>query len=303
MLDYKLIEALFMVVQEGGFDKAARRLYLTQSAVSQRVKLLEEQTGQILLARTTPPRATAAGRRMITHYVQVRRLEDDLLDITAEPEASAYTTMAVGVNGDSLATWFFDALRPFLEGHRVLLDLKVDDQDQTQRLLKNGEVIGCISTMNQPMQGCRMALLGQMVYRPVAAPAFRQRWFPAGLVPEAVRQAPFLIFNRKDELHLKLFTQLFGQVPAPLPAHYLPSSEKFIDFITDGLAYGMLPDQQSAGLRDQGYLVDLAPGAHVAVELYWHCWNLKSDLLEALTRQLVKGANARLTHTSSDEPG
>ncbi len=298
MLDYKLIEALFMVVQEGGFDKAARRLYLTQSAVSQRVKLLEEQTGQILLARTTPPRATVAGRRMITHYLQVRRLEDDLLDITAEPATSAYTTMAVGVNGDSLATWFFDAVRPFLETNKVLLDLKVDDQDQTQRLLKNGEVIGCISTMSQPMQGCRMALLGQMVYRPVATAAFRQRWFPAGLVPEAVRQAPFLIFNRKDELHHKLFTQLFGQVPVPLPAHYLPSSQKFVDFIAGGLAYGMLPDQQSTGLRDQGHLVDLAPGAHVAVDLYWHCWNLKSDLLETLARQLVEGANAQLTRAS-----
>ena len=295
MLDYKLIEALFMVVQEGGFDKAARRLYLTQSAVSQRVKLLEEQTGQILLARTTPPRATPAGRRMIAHYLQVRCLEDDLLDLTAESETSAHTTLALGINGDSLATWFFDAVRPFLEDNKVLLDLKVDDQDQTQRLLRNGEVIGCISTLNQPMQGCRMALLGQMVYRAVAAPAFRQRWFPEGLVPQAIRQAPFLIFNRKDELHIKLFTRLFDQVPTPLPAHYLPSSEKFVDFIVHGLAYGMLPDQQSADLVAQNRLVDLAPGVPVAVKLYWHCWNLNSDLLESLTQRLVQGANMQLT--------
>ena len=287
MLDYKLIEALFMVVQEGGFDKAARRLYLTQSAVSQRVKLLEEQTGQILLVRTTPPRTTSAGRRMVTHYLQVRRLEDDLLDLTAESETSAYTTMAVGVNGDSLATWFFETVRSFLEDNRVLLDIRVDDQDQTQRLLKNGEVIGCISTMDQPMQGCRMVHLGQMVYRPVAAPAFRQRWFPEVITPDAVRQAPFLIFNRKDELHIKLFNRLFGRVPAPLPAHYLPSSEKFVDFIASGLAYGMLPDQQSADLMARGRLVDLTPGDHVAVELYWHCWNLKSELLENLTHALV----------------
>ena len=41
MFDYKLIEALAMVAQKGGFDKAARALYITQSAVSQRVKLLE----------------------------------------------------------------------------------------------------------------------------------------------------------------------------------------------------------------------------------------------------------------------
>ena len=55
MLDYKLIEAMAAVAREGGFDKAAKALHITQSAVSQRLKLLEEQTGRILIARTTLP--------------------------------------------------------------------------------------------------------------------------------------------------------------------------------------------------------------------------------------------------------
>ena len=59
MFDYKLIEALAMVVREGGFENAARALHITQSAVSQRVKMLEELTGQVLIARTTPPQATS----------------------------------------------------------------------------------------------------------------------------------------------------------------------------------------------------------------------------------------------------
>ena len=296
MLDYKLIEALAMVVREGGFDKAARRMHLSQSAVSQRVKLLEEQAGQVLLARTTPPKATSAGRRMITHYLKVRRLEDDLFDMAAAPAEAAFSTMAVGINGDSLATWFLKAVRPFLERRNVLLDLKIDDQDQTQRLLKDGEVLGCISTMDQPMQGCRMEYLGQMVYRAVATPAFAARWFPDGLDDDAACRAPFLIYNRKDELHLKFFNQRFGRVPALLPAHYLPSSTKFVDFIAAGLAYGMLPDQQSAGLVARGRLVNLAPGCQVPVKLYWHCWNLRSDLLEGLTRALVEGARCHLTN-------
>jgi LysR family transcriptional regulator (chromosome initiation inhibitor) len=301
MLDYKLIEALAMVAREGGFDKAARRLHLTQSAVSQRVKLLEEQTGQVLLARTTPPRATTAGRRMITHYLRVKRLEDDLLDAAAPSGAGAFSAMAVGINGDSLATWFFAAVRPFIETHNVLLDLRIDDQDQTQRLLKNGEVIGCISTMDQPMQGCRMDYLGQMVYRPVATPAFVAQWLPTGLDDEAARRAPFLIYNRKDELHRKLFIQHLGGVPSPLPAHYLPSSTKFVDFIAAGLAYGMLPDQQSADLMARGQLVDLAPGCQVAVKLYWHCWKLKSDLLASLTTRLVQGARGLLENPEFTE--
>ena len=43
MIDYKLLEAIAIVVQEGGFEKAATVMNLTQSAVSQRVRLLEER--------------------------------------------------------------------------------------------------------------------------------------------------------------------------------------------------------------------------------------------------------------------
>ena len=131
MLDYKLLEALAAVVQEGGFDRAARRLHITQSAVSQRIRLLEDQAGQILLARTSPPKPTSAGHRMLRHYLQVKKLEDDLQDELSPSVQENFVSIAVGVNADSLATWLVDALRPFLEQEQVLLDFRVDDQEQS----------------------------------------------------------------------------------------------------------------------------------------------------------------------------
>lgn len=295
MLDYKLIEALARVVEEGGFDRGARKLHLTQSAVSQRIKLLEEQTGQVLLTRTTPPTATPSGRQMIKHYLQVKQLEDDLLGAMVAAGRENFATLSVGINEDSLATWFFDAARPFLEKEQVLLDLRADDQDQTHKLLKDGEVIGCISTLDKPVQGCRATYLGRMDYRLVATPAFAAQWFPNGLTTEAVQKAPALVFNRKDELHLKLFAKALKAVPTDFPTHYLPSSEKFADFISAGLAYGMLPTQQNAGLLALGQLVALAPEHMVSVKLYWHCWNLASRLLETFTEELVKATQTTLS--------
>jgi len=151
MLDYKLIEALARVAQDGGFDKAASTLYITQSAVSQRVKLLEEQMGQILLARTTPPRLTAAGRNLLKHYLQVKRLEEDLFNELEKNVDRGYTSIAVGLNADSLATWFLEAIESFVLNEGILLDIRVDDQEQTHRLLKNGDVVGCISTRDQTL--------------------------------------------------------------------------------------------------------------------------------------------------------
>lgn len=294
MLDYKLIEALAAVVQEGGFDKAAKWLHLTQSAVSQRIKSLEKQTGQVLLTRSTPPRATRAGQRMIRHYQQVRRLEDDLIDEWKPAEQSEWMTLAIGINGDSLATWFLDAVSAFVKRTRVLLDLRHDDQEQTHLLLKNGEVIGCISAKDKPIQGCRVEYLGRMDYRMLAAPAFAERWFAGGLTPETIGRAPLVIFNRQDELHTQFFRRALLAPPSDMPAHYLPSAEKFVDAIAGGLAYGMLPDQQSVHYLESGHLVEVLPGCLVPVKLYWHSWNLKSSLLERFSSHLVEAAHRLL---------
>ncbi|MCP4670205.1 MAG: LysR family transcriptional regulator ArgP [Desulfobacula sp.] len=286
MFDYKLIEALATVATEGGFDKAAKKLCITQSAVSQRVKLLEELTGQVLIARTTPPRATSPGRKLLKHYLQVKRLEDDLMGEIGEPANKGFASITVGVNADSLAFWLLEAIHPFLLEERVLLDIRVDDQEQTHQLLKNGEVMGCISSQEQPMQGCRIKYIGCTNYHMMATPEFATRWFPNGLALKDVHQAPAIMFDRKDDLHYKLLHQALGEVPASIPTHYVPSVEKFAEFIALGLAYGMLPVQQSTPLVRTGHLVDLSPDCHVSVGLYWHCWNLKSDLLDKLTQHL-----------------
>ncbi|MBM9605315.1 LysR family transcriptional regulator ArgP [Desulfopila inferna] len=294
MLDYKLIEALALVAQDGGFDKAANALHITQSAVSQRVKLLEEQMGQILLARTTPPRPTSAGRNLLKHYLQVKRLEDDLCGEMNEHVDKEYKSIPLALNADSLATWFLDAIQSFVLAEGILLDIRVDDQEQTHRMLKNGEVVGCISTRENPLQGCRTDYLGRMNYHMLATSQFAKKWFPNGLTIAEAYRAPAIIFNRKDELHHKLFKLVLGEVPENLPVNYIPSAEKFVDVIARGIGYGMLPFQQSEPFIRTGRLVDLAPDYVVPVKLYWHCWNLKSKPLIRFTQQLIFRAKTLL---------
>ena len=294
MLDYKLLEAMAMVVIEEGFEKAAHRLHLTQSAISQRIKLLEEQTGQVLLIRQTPPKATAAGRRILKHYLQVKRLEDDLLQFTGACPEDTFASISIGVNEDSLHLWFFDAVQPFLKARPVVLDLKVDDQEQTHAFLRNGAVVGCISTQDSPMQGCRLTYLGRMRYRLMATGEFSDRWFNNGLTRTTLMRAPAVIFSRKDDLHNKMCRKLLGESFPLDNAFYIPSAEKFFELIANGFAYGMVPDLQGDGMLKSGKLMDLAPDTRVDVHLYWHCWNLKSPLLDELTETLEQGARRYL---------
>ncbi|HWQ10216.1 MAG TPA: LysR family transcriptional regulator, partial [Holophaga sp.] len=79
MIDYHLVEAFAAVIEERGFVRAAQRLCITQPAVSQKVRQLENQLGRALILRETPPRATPAGARLLRHYRQVTALEDETI--------------------------------------------------------------------------------------------------------------------------------------------------------------------------------------------------------------------------------
>lgn len=294
MLDYKLVEALGKVVQEGGFERAAKVLFLTQSAVSQRIRQLEEQCGQVLLTRSAPPQPTSAGKALLKHYQQVSLLEHGLKSELTAGEEGQLPTITLGINADSLNYWFVEALGPLFAQMNLLLDLRVDDQEQTHHYLREGEVVGCISTEAKPMQGCRVDPLGSMEYRMLATPEFAERWFPHGLTPEDVGRAPAVLFNRKDRLHHLFLEQHYDMKPDSFPAHYLPAPEPFAQLITKGYSYGMIPDWQGAELLKEECLVELLPGATVQVDLFWHCWNLAADPLMKLSSQLVKGARGIL---------
>ena len=295
MLDYKHIEALAKVIQEGGFERAAQALFLTQSAVSQRIRQLEESSGQILISPTTPPQPTAAGKALLKHYQQVKLLEDGLSSEITVSSASNLTTLTIGINADSLAHWFIPAISPILQKMNLLIDLRVDDQEQTHNYLREGDVVGCVSTEAQAMQGCRVEKLGTMTYRLLATPDFIGHWFPDGLSLKSAEQAPAVIFNHKDRLHFRFFKQYLGKTPTSLAAHFIPAAEQFLQVITDGYSYGMVPDWQSADLVESGELLELIPEATIQVDLYWHCWNLIARPLQKLSDQLIQGARERLS--------
>lgn len=283
MLDYKLIEALARVIEEGGFKRAAEVLCLTQSAVSQRIRLLEETCGQIVLTRGTPPLPTKTGHELLKHYRQVRLLEEGLNTRTNDTP----TTLSIGINGDSLASWFMAAVEPLLTSG-LLFDLRVDDQEQTHRYLRDGEVVGCISTESAPTKGCRVVPLGATSYRMLSTAKFARSWFPAGLTQDAVQTAPAVHYNLKDRLHHDYCRRVLGKFPQDFPCHYVPDIEQLFKMVVKGFAYGMVPDWQSGKLRGRGKLVELRPDDPYEIQLYWHCWNLESEPLVRLTDRLIE---------------
>lgn len=288
-IPFDLAETVAVVVDEGTFDAAARRLHITPSAVSQRIKALEEQLGRVVLVRSKPVRPTEAGAAVVRLARQAALLEHDALaGIGADPTDGARMTVPLAVNADSLATWFLAPLARLGERHPVVFELHRDDQDFTAGLLESGTVMGAVTSRETPVAGCRVSALGAMRYEAVATPAFLERWMPHGATRESLAVAPVVDFDRRDDLQSRWLAER-GADPLAPPRTYVPASHDFSTATRLGLGWALLPTFQAAGPLASGELVALG-GPPIDVPLLWQQWNLRSPLLDAIAEAIVTEA-------------
>ncbi|CAM4134061.1 LysR family transcriptional regulator ArgP [Acinetobacter pragensis] len=285
MLNHKQCDAFLAVAETGSFDLAAERLCITASAVTLRVQSLEKTLGHVLIVRERPCRTTQAGQSLL-HYLQHSRLLEQNFIQTLTGQTAAFYQVNIAANADSLATWLLPLLRPALIEHKITVHFHVDDQSETHHLLEAGLVNACVTQETQAMKGCIAEYLGSMTYRFVATPAFVQQWFADGVNRDALRHAPALIFNAKDQMHTATIQQRFGLNPSQYPHHFIPSSSAFLDAAVLGLGYGWLPDYQAAQYLKEEKLIEAAPDLHLELPLYWHHWKQQSEVLDTLTRLL-----------------
>ena len=288
MFDPAQLAALAAVHRRGSFDLAASELHVTPSAISQRIKALEDQAGTLLIRRASPCTATPAGLRMIRHHDEVtlleRTLAADLPWLSPRP-----ATLRIAVNADSLATWVIPALAA-VEG--FLFDLVIDDQDVSQDWLKRGEVQAAITSHPGPLQGCDTVPLGALRYRATASPGYVARWMPEGVTATALGVAPALTFSDKDRLQEIWVDRVTGgrAKRAAFPSHRLASSQGFVDACLAGLGWGLNPEVLVAPHLASGALVDLSPGAPLDVALYWQFSRLTAPATAPLTREIKAAA-------------
>jgi LysR family transcriptional regulator (chromosome initiation inhibitor) len=297
--DPDALECLAAIVEEGGFERAAVRLSITQSAVSQRLRSLEVQVGTVLIVRSRPLKPTSAGRLLLKHALQTRLLradlQRDLKDLAPGAAGSGgdVERISIAINADSIATWALAALSE-LARRGLGLEIITDDQDFTIEWLREGRVLGCVTTLKQALRSCKMVPLGAMRYVAVAETAYAAAHCPGGLSPHNFRHVPFIAFNRKDDLQGEFIAHVFHLKHVALSQLYVPSSEGQVSAVLAGWGVSVLPELQVREHLRSGRLVNLAPGHVLPVDLYWHCWNLDSVVLDGLTAALTEAAAVAL---------
>ncbi|HVX56005.1 ArgP/LysG family DNA-binding transcriptional regulator [Nocardioides sp.] len=279
------LETLVTITEEGTFEAAARRLHLTPSAVSQRIRALERTAGQVLVRRATPSVATPAGEPLVRLGRQMRLLA---AEAAAALGAAEVVELAVAVNADSLATWFRPVLDAVAARPSTALRLHVEDQVYSHDLLRRGEVLAAVSSEAEPVQGCAVEPLGGLRYTPAATPALVERHRRGRGVDWSA--LPMVVFNEKDHLQDDLLAA-HGAARPPV-VHRVPSTADFHQAVRRGLGWGMLLDEQLEPDLAEGRVVRMPGARPVVVRLFWHRWRLDSTALDGLSADVRAAAGA-----------
>ena len=294
VLDNKLLQALAAVIKEQSFERAADSIFITQSAISQRIKQLEQEVSQPVLIRSTPPKPTEIGKKLINHFYQVEQLERELKQEIFPDKQAAPLTVHLATNADSLATWLIPALSPVLKQSLVELNLLISDEQYTIERLRDGEVFGAITLENKNIKGCQSTFLGEFKYALVASPEFKERYFPNGLTSESLKTAPSVAFDQRDNMHITFMQQHFGLNKGDYPLHTVRSSEAFVMLAKSSAACCFVAEFQIENELKSGELIDLLPDFKLTKQLYWQRWALLKGVHQEISEAIIKNGQSVL---------
>lgn len=296
VFDYNLLATLAVVVREGSFEIAAARLNISQSAVSQRIKILENRLGTPLVVRGRPCIGTPLGRRLCAHVDRVALLEHDLRDVMQPSKggaSSSRTMVPIAVNADSLATWFPEVVAKATDELDLLFDLIPDDQEHTSKRLLDGDALAAVSGDVPNINGFRKTSLGSLDYTAVCKRDAWERYFADGITRDAIRKLPCLVFDRKDSIPNQWLAS-YELSYSDLDIQWIPSFSGYIQAVSCGAGWGVVPRIALQEELGAGWMVEMTPSETVSVPLFWMSSIASNEVMERFSRLLISCARRHL---------
>jgi len=140
-MDLNLLQTFIHVARLGGFRKAAEKQYLTPSAVSSRIRLLEEQIGAPLFERGKfGTRLTLSGQRLLAHAEEILSSWNRLCRDVALPDKAEFL-LALGATDTIWQSSLADVLPRMLQDAPALaLRLETGTAESLTRELLEGSL-------------------------------------------------------------------------------------------------------------------------------------------------------------------
>jgi ArgP family transcriptional regulator len=237
------LDAFWTVVQQGGFHKAADALFITQSAVTQRVQALETALGQRLFLRS--PRGVAltpAGQVLMRHCRDRREAESAVISALAGADTGLVGRFAVASTTVAGRAWVLPTLVALGRAHPDLdVSLTLGDDLAPLPLLESCQVDAVLSEAVVRRQGLRSVRIGAMPFVLVASAAVTAGW------PECPDLAQLttlraIDFNPEDRVTLDhLALCLPGADLGALRRHFVNDDQGILGWVLAGGGFSVLP--------------------------------------------------------------
>jgi DNA-binding transcriptional LysR family regulator len=207
------------------FHKAAERLFITQSALSQRIRNLEKDIGSILLVRN---RAnvflTESGKKLLAYCNLMSSLESDYLN-EIQNNDEIKTEIRITTFSSLLRSIIIPMFEPLIKEHPgILLEWKWDEMFLLKRYIKEGKSDFVIADYEFNLHGVTCELLGYEENVMIAA---------KNLKDEKGRSDVFLDHDADDDMTKRFFQH--NNITKKVRRSYLGDVYGLIDGVKHGL--------------------------------------------------------------------
>lgn len=163
-IDLSLLRALVAVSETGGMTSAARALNLTQAAISQQIRRLEELFETRLFIRDNRrPELTPCGERLVAYAQRMLALNDEVWGMMTSPDFEG--EIKLGIPHDIIQPFIPPILKSFNQyWPRVRVTLVCLGSYRLLKLLENNEIDLTLTTEHQSGQQGELLLPDQLVW-------------------------------------------------------------------------------------------------------------------------------------------
>lgn len=276
MIDPRLLRALVAVIDHGSFTRAAERLNMTQSTISQQIARLEDQLGQPLLDRDARPvRMTAAGERLTGYARRILALQDEASLALRDP--SGTVPLRIGLAEDILTPEMARLFADFAKAHRNLrLDVTAGLSLALTRGYRDGEFDIIVVKEAAPEPDCRAS-----VPEPIG-------WFESVGAADRPDPLPFVTFPPGGLYRDQMFQRAEAEGRRWYVAFSGSSLSNVVTAVEAGLGISLLPTRVVAGRNLQRSTIFGAEPAMVASLYAWETGGITAPLVAAMRDALTR---------------
>ena len=201
-IDLALIRAFIAVADFGGMTQAARALNLTQGAVSQQIKRLEELLQKPLFDRTASRlQLTADGERLLLHAQKLLSLNDEVFGLMTAPEFEG--DIKLGIPHDIVSPYAAPILSSFNKAWpRVRVGLVLAPSKALKEQLAAGDINIALTTEQDTPRGAERLITDRLVWVGAkGGEAYKKTPLPLALCHEACLFRPIMAGALEKKQH------------------------------------------------------------------------------------------------------